>query len=138
MMQEYVISSPNLNDITVGFDPMGKLIKMEAKAGLEPKTWLAILKYVRDKAHFDIWLKDHKKSTTKVRALTIDLSFDTFYEQYDNKQGKKAAENAWKRLSKEDKAKALDYISTYNNKLARSGVAKKYPATYINQKTWED
>jgi hypothetical protein len=138
MIQEYVISSPNLQDVVVGFCPAGKLVKMECSAGLEPKTWLAILRTVRDKVHFDHWMKHDRKKGTKVRTLSLDISFEAFYEAYGYKEGKKSGVNAWKLLSKVNKVKAIDYISTYNNKLAVSGYNKKLPASYINAKPWED
>lgn len=68
-----------------------------------------------------------------------ELTFDYFYEEYGYKTGKVKAQNAWNRLSKSDRMKALQYLPKYFDFLRKSGgIAKLYPATYLNQKRWED
>ncbi|MCH4824277.1 hypothetical protein ML462_13965 [Gramella lutea] len=69
-----------------------------------------------------------------------DLSFDSFWNAYGNKVGKKKmAENTWKKLSKADKLKALEAIKHYNNYLSRKhGIDKAHPTTYLNQEYYHN
>lgn len=70
-----------------------------------------------------------------------DLSFDAFWTAYGYKLGKKVqAQNAWNRLSKGERIAALAGIKPYDNYLKRhnGGIAKAYPASYLNQRYWEN
>lgn len=70
----------------------------------------------------------------------IDLSFESFWNLYGKKIGKKVTtENTWKRLSKKDKLNAIIGIRHYDNHLRRNiGIAKAYASTYLNQRYWEN
>jgi predicted HTH transcriptional regulator len=71
--------------------------------------------------------------------LPVDLSFDRFYDEYGNKKGKKVmAQNAWKKLSKTDKVKALLYIPKLKREKLLDNTAMPYPSTYLNQKYFEN
>lgn len=67
-----------------------------------------------------------------------DLSFDTFFDLYGHRIKKQQATKSWERLSQKDKMDAIKYIKIYDNYLARKRVAKTNPATYLNQRYWED
>lgn len=69
-----------------------------------------------------------------------DLSFDGFWNTYNNKVGKKKmAENTWNKLSQAHKLKALESIKYYNNYLSRKpGIDKAHATTYLNQAYWEN
>lgn len=68
-----------------------------------------------------------------------DVSFNTFYKAYNYKVKRLAAEKAFSRLNKTDKLAAIAGISRYEGLLFRNkGQAKAYPATYLNQRRWED
>lgn len=71
-------------------------------------------------------------------VLNYELTFDLFYDAYGVKEGKKKAEASWKKLSAGEQLKAYLYIKTLEGKLKISGLAKPYPATYLNNKRWED
>lgn len=79
------------------------------------------------------------RANFEVIEVAPDLSFAAFYNAYAYKVGKKVmAENAWKRLSQEDKAAAINYLPRYNSHLRQTGAAKAYPSSYLNNKYWEN
>ena len=67
-----------------------------------------------------------------------NLDFAVFYDSYDKKVGKLKAENAWEKLSKSDRIICLKSLKSYNDYLFRKKIAKAYPATYVNQRMFED
>lgn len=88
-----------------------------------------------------MWLKD-KDITSKldINKIDPDISFDAFWNAYDNKVGKKKmAENYWKKMSKADKIKALMAIKRYNNNLRLTpGIQKAHPTTFLNQEYYNN
>jgi hypothetical protein len=76
----------------------------------------------------------------KFTEIEIDLSFERFMRDYKHRPAgysKATAERKWSKLTQADKQEALKFIPTYDRELTRTGVAKKYPETYINQRIWQ-
>jgi hypothetical protein len=67
----------------------------------------------------------------------ILIPFENFYEAYGFKRDRQDAVKAWNKLSSKDRQKAIDYIPTYY-KLKKEWQETRYPATYLNKRTWED
>jgi hypothetical protein len=67
-----------------------------------------------------------------------EVTFEQFYDAYGYKEGRKKAENAWKRLSKAEQVKAYNYIPRLKTKTMNASIAMPYPATYLNQQRWND
>lgn len=82
------------------------------------------------------WIKSIKNF--KIEIGEPDLSFDTFWNLYAEKQKKLKAIDLWKKLSKADKINAIKYIRRYNNILRTKNQAKALPDTYLRQKRWLD
>lgn len=83
------------------------------------------------------WIKDLKKHFEIVKQ-EFELTFENFYNLYNHKVGRKETETAWKKLSKKDRINAIMKLRHYDNYLKRNqGVAKLYPATYLNKARWE-
>lgn len=80
--------------------------------------------------------KENKKDSVNENLKSLD--FDSFYEFYPKKKSKQDAEKAWKKLSVKDKKEAIDKLPTYIADCVMSKREYKYPATYLNQRTWED
>lgn len=79
-----------------------------------------------------------KAKNFKITEVPADLSFDRFWKEYGNKVGKKTmTENAWKKLSREDKVKALLYIPILRTKKTLDGTQMPYPSTYLNQRYFD-
>lgn len=84
-----------------------------------------------------IWMKK-LRSNFEVVVGEPDLSFEAFWNAYNHKVKKVVSERAWNRLSKKDRLDALKAIKSYEGYLHRKGIAKAHPATYLNQRYWED
>jgi hypothetical protein len=68
----------------------------------------------------------------------VEYPFESFWEAYGYKKERKSAEKAWKRLCLTDRKDAIEKIETYKRDCERCGRNMKYPATYLNSRTWED
>ena len=84
-----------------------------------------------------VWMLN-LKSNFEITVGVPDLSFEVFWNTYNHKVKKLLSEKAWERLSKKDRIDALQGIKPYDGYLSRKGVAKAHPATYLNQRYWED
>lgn len=85
-------------------------------------------------------IEEYKKTAGnfKISEVPVDLSFERFWTEYDQKVGKKKmTENAWNKLPQKDKIAALLYIEKLRRTKRRDGTQMPYPSTYINQKYWE-
>jgi hypothetical protein len=71
------------------------------------------------------------------KSNLIDDLFEAFWDKYANKIDKNQALKAWSKLSESERQKAIDYIPIYFSNL-QEWQSKKYPATYLNGKSWED
>lgn len=67
-----------------------------------------------------------------------DISFEDFYKLYPLKKSRKPAETKWNGLSVKDKKAAIDVLPRYVADCISHKRSFKYPATYLNQRTWED
>ena len=85
---------------------------------------------IRDKT------KKERSSSAMKRWGNLDR-FDEFWEEYDKKTGKDRAQSLWKKMSKDKKDKAIDYIKGYK----QAQPDKKYrknPDTYLRNESWND
>lgn len=85
-------------------------------------------------------MEEYKKTAGnfKISEVPVDLSFERFWSEYNNKVGKKKmTENAWNKLSQKDKIAALLYIEKLRRTKRQDGTQMPYPSTYLNQKYWE-
>jgi hypothetical protein len=70
-------------------------------------------------------------------------SFDSFYEKYPNKVGRKKAQHIYERIctSKEKEDLLRESLSKYINKWSVEKTERQYiphPSTWLNQERWED
>lgn len=85
--------------------------------------------------------KDNKKlnkEKTNENIISLDEDFDAFWNLYNKKVGKVAALRSWRKLSKEDRAAAMSGVKPYQESMRGDMHYIKHPATYLNQRTWED
>lgn len=61
-----------------------------------------------------------------------------FWNAYNKKVGQIPALRAWKKLTADDKRKAIEGIKPYQESMHFDKHYIKHPATYLNQRTWED
>lgn len=67
-------------------------------------------------------------------------SFESFYVDYPRKENKKAAESAWRKLSKADRAAAMAGLERFRREvwpeMERQFIP--HPASWLNKRRWED
>lgn len=85
-------------------------------------------------------IKENKKELLKNNSKKEenDSDFDEFYKAYPLKKGKEPARRAWKKLTVKEKQQAKKVLDAYISDCIENNRSYKYPATYLNQKTWED
>jgi hypothetical protein len=69
------------------------------------------------------------------------MNFNEFYALYPRKQGRRAAEKSWQRLSMIEQQDAYDALSNHIEYWKLKQTEKDFiphPATWINQGRWED
>lgn len=79
----------------------------------------------------------YKDINPDINPDIIKVQFDTFWEAYDKKQSKEKAQTSFKNLNKGEREKVLLHVSYF----VTAEPKVKYrplPATYLNQKRWED
>lgn len=117
------------------YDINGFLKRAVNESKMEDKQHLWLSKHFPIHEHL---LPDLVTKTSRVTEIT-DLSFDMFWERYGNKQARVNAQNAWKKLSKADKVKAVEGIQPYNYHLQiNTHLSKMLPASYLNGKRYLD
>ena len=80
-----------------------------------------------------------KWKDSELHEVALDLSFEGFWKTYANKNGKKKmCENTWAKMDDNERGLALAGIEKYNKAVRRDGISKCYPATYLNQRYWEN
>ena len=78
-----------------------------------------------------------KKS--KKSKSDLESKFEKFWEEYGNKKSKPRSFISFKKaLQKVDLDTILKSIKPYKAYLQESGIAQKYPATWLNQECWND
>ena len=82
-------------------------------------------------------LDKFRTPTSTIKQVEPDLSFESFWSEYNYKEGtKKRAEGLWNRLSRINRILAIEFIRVYDGKLAQAGTAKLYPETYLFNQRW--
>ena len=105
-----------------------------AELSFEQKKWLHTWFPVRLELLMD--LVAHVK-TMKLLEIPETITFEMFYERYEVKRDKVAAQKAWKKLSQVDQVKAFRHSLKYKASLP-AWQTPKYPATYLHDKPWLD
>lgn len=80
---------------------------------------------------------DNKENKKDNKENKDDL-FIQFWNTYNKKVGQIPALRAWKKLTADDKRKAIEGIKPYQESMHFDKHYIKHPATYLNQRTWED
>lgn len=74
--------------------------------------------------------------TVKEPSKESNARFEQFWESYPRKLAKARAEIAWRNLTKKDQEAALAGVKTWPFSDEKKYIP--YPATWLNQKRWED
>lgn len=137
-MRKFVITSSKFEgSITLVYNEHGRVIKMDIETLLTDHQHAFFMSVFPAK----ITQLDSLKARQSVKIIEVlqEVSFDEFYDAFGNKVGRIKAENVWKRMSRAEQLKAFKNIPKYKNYLnLNQGIAQLYPATYLNQKRWND
>ena len=76
----------------------------------------------------------------KLTQVPTDLSFEGFWNRYNNKVGKKErVAKIWSMMGESDQIAALMGIQRYKRwQIQNASVQVLYPETYLNQRRWEN
>lgn len=138
MNKRYAFTHPAIDGQVIFEYGNGLLILYELEGAIESKVLHLLLLKLPIKENMLSQISTNHQA--KIVELEIDLSFERFMATYKHRPAgysKKVAEQRWNKLSKSDKQEAIKYIAKYDRELSRTGVAKKYPETYLSQKIWE-
>ena len=80
--------------------------------------------------------KERKDIAHSENAITC-FSFEEFYEAYGKKRDRKKSEQIYAKLNEVDRQMIKDTITTYVM-INKDVEFRKYPATYLNGRNWED
>ncbi len=108
---------------------------LEGELNEEQRAFLFSRRFPYNESKIQKW---QKLDNVELVIGSPDLSFEVFYDQYKYKVGKLKAQRAWDKLSKADRISCLKSLKAYDDYLFRKKIAKAYPATYINQRKFED
>jgi hypothetical protein len=68
--------------------------------------------------------------------------FDTFWQFYPRKVGKKAALRAWKKMTAEERVNAAEMAEAFGEAMEHVHPANRqflpHPSTWLNEGRWED
>jgi hypothetical protein len=134
----YIFKSPLINgEIIFKYNILGFLKKIIYPDNFKKHQYIFIAK------NFPFYEKliekwKEKKGNFSIKEIPIDLSFNRFWNDYNYKIGKKKmAENIWKKMSYNEKIKALSYIPKYINHIKNKNYDQAYPTTYLNQRYFD-
>lgn len=69
--------------------------------------------------------------------MSEPTSFDQFWNTYDNKKSRDKCERKWNLMSAKDQQACMDSLPVYI-KSTQERQYRKHPATYLNNKCWND
>jgi len=133
MIKKYQYFSKGFNSNVVLWYRDGLLLKVEVENPLpenvkDPKSY-----YINHEENFLKMCRAHKIQYTEMER---EISFEMFWDRYGYKVDKEPARKSWLKLSPTEQIQAYDFIPTYESQLKQSQLAKKYPVTYLNKKTF--
>lgn len=102
--------------------------------GGRPKTQITQIKNP-NKPTLEIEEKENIKGKENELPIYVFPSFEDFWNKYNKKVGKIAAEKEWEKISQDDREKIMIHLNLYG--LKEKGF-KKDPERYLKKATWND
>lgn len=127
-----IITGPKIEGtIVIELDAEGTLRKLSNDADLNDrqKEWLS--------NNFPMTLEKINEMVAagyiKAKVIECQISFESFWEKYNYKLGKKEAKRFWDKLTEGDQIVAFMNIDPYDFYLIKNPqIQKLYPASYLN------
>lgn len=143
-MRTFAIESTRYTgELRYTFNDKGVLVAFSAEnAEIETEKLLAIISMLPPTAAKLVeMIESAQKQKTLVRFYEIveDIpDFEKFWTKYPRKVGKLESQKAYAKMKDTEKIKAYGYLPKYQKQADKDKVAYLYPATYLNQRRWED
>jgi hypothetical protein len=136
---EYLLTSTQFEgSLSLKYDDKGWLNEFKLEAVLTDVQ----LKYFYDNLPRREELLSTSYATSKTLSIVKvmkELTFESFWNAFNYKMGKLAAEKQWNKLNDADKLACMKSIKKYHGYLAsKPGIEKVYPERYISKRRFED
>ncbi|WP_341232402.1 hypothetical protein [uncultured Methylophaga sp.] len=103
----------------------------------EPTSGKSLMGKIPNGENPDVLINTEYTKPSTEKENKDEIAFEQFWTAYGHKKNRIPTEKAWNRLSPACKHQALINIPAFFKSLP-SWQAKPYPATYLNNKRWED
>lgn len=137
-MKKFIVTGSfagQLNIVYTENDLLGKVEYMGGELLPEQIGWLQRNLPIVYDSTFPAFVAKSKLTFIEER---YEVTFEQFWEAYDLKVHKKRAQDAWGRMSKADKVKALMGVAPYDRHLQRSGYGKAHADTYLKDRYFDN
>lgn len=138
-MNKYIITSPRFaGEINVLYGVDNKLVFIDfMKCDLSDEQ----IDYFKTKlpvVYTDRFMEAFGQSKLTVIQEGFEVTFDDFWNRYNNKVNRLRAEKEWKKLSKADQVNAFAKYQMYERHLAlNSWKSKAGPDRYLKERFWD-
>ena len=86
---------------------------------------------------YDIHMENENRDININEVKVLNVPFETFWNLYNKKQDRVKCETKWKRLTNKEREACIKAIPAYV-KSTPDVQYRKNPATYLNNKSWEN
>lgn len=136
-MREFILTSPLMDgSLIFGYDDDERLVKFENKAQLTQPQRDVIYDPAKFPFRFE-QLPPLRGKQGKIEEIE-DITWERFWKEYNYKVGKIRAELEWKKLKKEEQAKAIAMIRRYKYFCETHNHEVLYPERYLKYKRFND
>lgn len=136
MLNHYILTHKNLQgEVELGYSSTGRLMLWHIRAELNQSNYEKLLNHIPVEEKN---VNAYRNKGWNMKHLPPDLSFERFWQAYDNKKSKLKAEKLWEKMTTAERMKALEQLPAYNRFLASKGMEKAFPDTWLRNKRWED
>lgn len=129
----------NYGVLKPGYNPHKPVFRSLEANGIEPLT---LLFQDLPKTCQSLEEEDEDNTQGRVERAKTDDGFEDFYSKYPNKKARGAAERAWSKMTKEDRALCRPAIEAQVMASHFRGTDGKdyipHPATWLNERRWHD
>ncbi len=126
-------------EVELRYDEMGYLTHFDLnRSEMTKEQHISFLQWLpRTKDELDYIIK--KATHLTLSDFVQEVTFEMFWDRYNEKvrSSKKKTLRIWERLSMNNRVRAYNHISRYENNI-NPGVAKKYAETYLNAELWNN
>ena len=138
-MNTQYIFQQGTTTVVFAYDLNGLLIEVHITSDDVKRShqWLQANLYFEEK-YMKQTIENSYQLQQLVSVLPADLHFEIFWNHYNYKKGKVAAQAAYKKLNDTEKASCMLGVKKYQKSVQKDGTAIVYAERYIKRRYWED